>query len=105
MVANIGSSGTATYGGDSLPKPRIVVMQYTGHSHYTHNDPSTFAIVGENDGIVSPEVMKRRIINLRSAGIDTEFHQYPNVGHGFGLGTGTSAEGWINNAIKFWETI
>ncbi len=103
MVANIGSNGIAAYGGDSLPKPRIVVMQYTGHSDYTQNDPPTFAIVGENDGIASPVVMERRINNLRNSGIDTEFHRYPNVGHGFGLGTGTSAEGWINNAIKFWE--
>ena len=25
------------------------------------------------------------------------------VRHGFGLGIGTSAEGWINDAVKFWE--
>ena len=23
--------------------------------------------------------------------------------HGFGLGTGTVAEGWIDDAVKFWE--
>ena len=23
--------------------------------------------------------------------------------HGFGLGTGTAAEGWIDRAVKFWE--
>ncbi len=103
MVANIGSNGAAAYGGDNLPKPIVVVMQYTGHSYYTQNDPPTFAIVGENDGIASPEVMERRINNLRSVGIATEFYKYRNVGHGFGLGTGTSAEGWINNAIQFWE--
>ena len=103
MVANIGSNGTAAYGGDNLPKPCVVVMQYTGHSYYTQNDPPTFAIVGENDGIASPEVMERRINNLRSNGIDTEFYQYRDVGHGFGLGIGTSAEGWLNNALQFWR--
>jgi len=25
------------------------------------------------------------------------------VGHGFGLGVGTSAEGWIAAALTFWE--
>ena len=103
MAANIGSNGVAAYGGDSIPKPCVVVMQYTGHSHYTPNDPPTFAVVGENDGIASPAVMERRINNLRGNGVDVEFHRYPNVGHGFGLGIETSAEGWINNAIQFWE--
>jgi hypothetical protein len=31
-----------------------------------------------------------------------EYHQYPNVGHGFGAGSGTSAEGWITEAVHFW---
>ena len=25
------------------------------------------------------------------------------VGHGFGLGNGTSAKGWITEALRFWE--
>lgn len=97
MVANIGSNGTKYYGGNDLPKSCIVVMQYTGHSFYTQNDPPAFALVGENDGIASPAAMEQRIINLRNLGIDTEFHKYRNIGHGFGLGIGTSAEGWIIN--------
>ena len=28
---------------------------------------------------------------------------YNALGHGFGLGTGTEAEGWISDAIRFWE--
>ena len=40
---------------------------------------------------------------MQQAGIDTEFHVYSGLGHGFGLGTGTSAEGWINDAVAFWE--
>jgi acetyl esterase/lipase len=47
--------------------------------------------------------MEQRVNALKSAGIDTEFHKYPNLSHGFGLGTGTVAEGWINNAVRFWE--
>ena len=103
MVAYIGSSGTAAFGGDRLPKPSTVVMLYTGHSDYTRNDPPTFAVVGANDGIASPSVMERRINNMNAAGIDVEFKKYPSIGHGFGLGTGTSAEGWLNDAVKFWE--
>jgi hypothetical protein len=30
---------------------------------------------------------------------------HAGLGHGFGLGTGTSAEGWVFDAIRFWETL
>jgi acetyl esterase/lipase len=78
-------------------------MQYTGHSDYTRNDPPTFAVIGENDGIASWRTMEQRVNALKAAGIDAEFHKYPNLGHGFGLGIGTTAEGWLNNAVQFWE--
>jgi acetyl esterase/lipase len=47
--------------------------------------------------------MERRIAALRSAGIEVEYHKYKNLGHGFGPGIGTSAEGWIADAVRFWE--
>lgn len=103
MAAYIGSYGPAHFGGDDLPRPSAVVMQYTGHTDYTENDPPTYACIGENDGIASWQTMERRINTLSQLGIDTEFHKYPNLGHGFGLGLGTSAEGWIRDAIAFWE--
>ena len=31
-------------------------------------------------------------------------HSYNGLPHGFGLGTGTVAEGWINDAIRFWQS-
>lgn len=78
-------------------------MQYTNHSEYTENDPPTFVVIGENDSIASPSTMEQRVNALKAAGIDTEFHKYPNLGHGFGLGIGTSAEGWPDDAVAFWE--
>ena len=53
MAAWLGSYGPAAFGGDDLPRPGAVVMQYTGHSDYTENDPPTYACVGENDRISS----------------------------------------------------
>ena len=47
--------------------------------------------------------MKQRLDRMSALGIPTEFHSYPGLGHGFGLGTGTVAEGWIDEAIAFWE--
>jgi len=43
---------------------------------------------------------KRR---LSALGIHTEFHAYNGLPHGFGLGKGTIAEGWIYDALAFWE--
>jgi acetyl esterase/lipase len=103
MAAAIGSHGVAAHGSDMLPKPSVVVMAYTAHSDYSSAEPATFVVVGEQDGIAPPSSMERRIAALRSAGVEVEYHKYRNLGHGFGPGTGTSAEGWIADAVRFWE--
>jgi acetyl esterase/lipase len=105
MAAAIASHGAAKFGGDTLPKPSAVVMAYTGHSEYSAHEPPTFVVVGEQDGIASPSVMERRVTALRTAGTDVEFHRYPGLGHGFGAGIGTTAEGWLDRAIEFWEKV
>lgn len=102
MAAGIGSHGVLSFGGADLPKPSTVVTVYTGHSDYSSNEPATFVVVGEQDAIGSASVMQRRVDALRRSGTDVEFHKYPNLGHGFGPGAGTSAEGWIAEAIGFW---
>jgi len=50
----------------------------------------------------APRSSRRRVAVLRRAGTDVAFHRYPGVGHGFGLGVRTSAEGWIADAVRFW---
>lgn len=103
MAAYLGTYGPEGFGGGHLPKPGAVVMQYTGHSEYSEDDPPTYACVGESDGIANWRTMQRRLEQMRALGIDTEFGSFSGLSHGFGLGTGTVAEGWIKNAIAFWE--
>lgn len=103
MAADLASYGAAAFGGEHIPRPVTVIMAYTGHNRYTENDPPTFAVVSLDDPIASPRVMERRIAALNAAGVDTEFHLYRNAGHGFGIGTGTDAEGWMDYAVHFWE--
>jgi acetyl esterase/lipase len=103
MAAAIGSHGVARFGGDALPKPSAVVMAYTAHSDYSSAEPPTFVAAGEHDGIAPPSVMERRVAAIRRAGSEVEFHRYSGVGHGFGPGIGTSAEGWLDRAVRFWE--
>ena len=103
MAAYLGTYGPAAFGGDDLPRPGAVIMQYTGHSEYSELDPPTYACVGTNDGITSWHTMQKRLQIMESVGIPTEFHAYKGLSHGFGLGTGTVAEGWIDDAVAFWE--
>jgi acetyl esterase/lipase len=103
MAAAIGSHGVARYRGDDLPRPSAVVMAYTAHQDHSSDDPPTFVVVGDQDGIAPPATMQRRIEALRRSGTAVEHHEYEGLGHGFGLGTGTSAEGWASEAVRFWE--
>lgn len=105
MAANIGSLGPGGFGGDALPKPSLVVMAYTGHARFTPEEPPTFVVVGGQDGIAPPATMERRVAALRAQGTRVKYRRYAGLGHGFGLGTGTSAEGWVAEAVRFWSEV
>ena len=80
-----------------------VIMQYTGYTYTSKVDAPTYVCVGTSDGIANWKTMQSRLNTLESYGIPTEFHAYEGLPHGFGLGTGTVAEGWIYDAVNFWE--
>lgn len=102
MAAVVGSQAMRRLTGDALTAPSAIVMAYTGHTDVDPTDPPTFALVGDGDTIALPSTMERRAAALRRQGTDVEFRKYRGVGHGFGLGVGTSAEGWMSEAIGFW---
>ena len=103
MAATIGSYGAEQLGGSIRTKPSALVLLYTGHSDLSSSEPPTFVAVGDADRIASPTVMERRVAALRRQGTEVEYRKYAGVGHGFGLGIGTSAEGWIADAVHFWK--
>ncbi len=103
MAAFIGTHGVAAFGGDDLPKPTAVVMAYTAHSDHSGSEPPTYVVVGSDDGIAPPSSMESRIAELKRLGTQVEYRKFASVGHGFGTGTGTSAEGWVTEATRFWE--
>ncbi|KXG76089.1 Endo-1,4-beta-xylanase Y [Fervidicola ferrireducens] len=103
VAAWLGSYGTESFGEKRYPRPAVVIMQYTGLTEVTGREPPTFACVGTNDWIASYKTMEERINRIKNYGIDAEIKIFPGLPHGFGLGEGTIAEGWINDAIKFWE--
>ena len=80
-----------------------MIMQYTGLSEVFGNEPPTYNCVGTNDGIADWRAMQRRIEKIRAKGTNAEIEIFEGLQHGFGLGEGTVAEGWIDNAINFWK--
>ena len=85
------------------PAPAAVIMQYTGLTQVTGNEPSTYACVGTKDNIASYRSVEYYIARLESAGTNAEVEVFKGLSHGFGLGDGTVAEGWIDHAVSFWE--
>lgn len=105
MAATLGNRSNLRQltGNSEVPQASAVIMQYTGYSSVSEFDAPTYNCVGSNDGIASWHTMQIRLQSLSVLGIPTEFHVYEGLGHGFGIGTGTVAEGWVNDAINFWE--
>ena len=103
MAAWLGSRGTGAFGEKSCPRPVAVVMQYTGLSEVTGDEPPTYSCVGTDDGIASYRTMQERTRRIRAQGTDAEIEVFDGLPHGFGLGEGTVAEGWLDRAAAFWE--
>ena len=103
MAVWLGSYGTESFGEEAYSRPAAVIMQYTGLSEVFGNEPPTYNCVGTSDSIASWRTMQRRIDAIKRNGTDAEIDIYDGLPHGFGLGIGTVAEGWIDKAVAFWE--
>lgn len=103
MADWVGTYGTENFGEKAYPHPAAVIVNYTGLSEVTGYEPPTYSAVGTSDGIAGWRTMKSRLDTMSEMGIPTKFHSYEGLLHGFGLGTGTAADGWINDAVAFWE--
>ena len=102
-AAILGSLGTARFGEKNYPRPAAVIMQYTGFADIYGNEPPTYGCAGSNDGAGLRRTMRERTEAIRRNGNDAVFEVFDGLSHGFGLGTGTAAEGWIDRAVQFWE--
>ena len=65
--------------------------------------PATYIIQAENDTIVPIWNCRELAEKLEALGVPYEYELVPGGGHGYGLGTDTPAEGWVERAVDFWE--
>lgn len=82
---------------DDRPTDPGLPLSRVGELMPWHTHVSPKAIAGARDGIAPARVVSAR------AGVPTECRVVPAVGHGFGLGSGSPAEGWVAAAVAFWE--
>ena len=103
MAVLLGTHGPKRYGGTDLPRPTAVILAYTASGECGPGTPPTYAVIGARDHKATIQAMERRTLALRGLGIDADFHVLPGVGHGFGSAEGTSAQGWLERAVCFWQ--
>ena len=65
--------------------------------------PATYLWCSDDDNVVKPDNTRRMIAALEAAGVPHRDKIYHGVMHGAGPATGTAAEGWINDAVAFWQ--
>ena len=80
----------------------VTAQERSIHTNVDADYPPTFLWCGDADSTVSPENTRIMEDALTRNGIKHKCTIFPGVEHGVGPGTGTAAEGWIDEAVKFW---
>lgn len=102
LAALLGRFGPLAFGGRTALKPDAVIMQYTGFDSAKAIDVPAFAVVGTDDYIAPWLTVLGRTQQLQKLGIKADIRICRALGHGFGIGRHTTAEGWLDEALKFW---
>lgn len=84
-------------------KSKELIYRYSIEKQVTQEYPSCFIWQCEHDREVSIENSQLFVKALDKYNIPYIYRTYPGDGHGWGLGEGTAAEGWLRQAVKFWE--
>ena len=86
---------------DEVSKAAVCVQ-----NHVDADYPPTYMMQGDNDFVVPHEpnaiVMAEA---LEKAGVKYRLKLAEGVNHGCGLGIGTTAEGWVGEAVDFWRSV
>jgi len=93
--------GYESYG---LPAPAALIMGYPGVSDVSADvHIPTFIVMCKDDELIPVASVEEYVKALEASGTVVEFHAYETGRHGFGLGVGTDANGWMVNGVDFWK--
>lgn len=86
------------------PAADIIAYTYFDFKpRFMPEDSPGFFITGTRDWLVPVSSTRADADRLRKQGVPVEVHAPEGAEHGFGVGNGTPAEGWISQAIDFWK--
>lgn len=80
-----------------------LIYRYSVEKQVSADYPSCFVWQCEEDREVPVENTQLLVKALDKQNIPYIYRTYPGDAHGLGLGEGTPAEGWLFQAVKFWE--
>jgi len=99
-----GSSTESGFSSFGFPAPAAIILGYPAASiASTDVNIPTFIVICKDDEMIAASSVEAYAATLSASATVVEFHMYETGGHGFGVGVGTDAEGWMLNAIDFWE--
>lgn len=88
--------------GDSSSKADSAALDI--QSCVTEDYPKVFMVQGDADFLVRYKGNSELMADaLKVNGVPYDYRLYSGLTHGFGIGTGTEAEGWNQDAIRFWQ--
>jgi acetyl esterase/lipase len=100
----LGSDTEFGYASYELPAPSALIMGYPGVSDMSADvHIPTFIVMCKDDELVPVASVEEYVRELEASGTMVDFHEYKTGRHGFGIGIGTDANGWINAALDFWK--
>lgn len=79
----------------------VLIHQYSVEENVTPDYPPTFLWCCDDDVSVDPANSAMLADSLKRQGVFCRLVRYPSGGHGCGLGTGTSAQGWLEESLRF----
>ena len=99
-----GSDNPHGAGSESLPDPAAIMAAYPPDYFWSPQTeyPPLFVITAANDTVVPVAGTDRMVAGLEENGFRVQYRRLDTGGHGFGIGIGTEAEGWVEEAIAFW---
>ncbi len=79
--------------------------RYSVNLHMDENYPPVYLVACKDDPIVpvvSSYIMKEKLEELK---IPHQIEIAAHGGHSFGVGDGTELDGWVERAVRFWESV
>lgn len=79
------------------------VLEYTASHHVDAQYPAVYLVQALDDDTVPAQDAKDMEAALMAVNVRHQMERVVSGGHGFGLGSATPADGWVERAFSFME--